>query len=74
MSQRSAKRVFLPWRKEVMQLASECQECRQELPAHWQLCAYCDIRLAMRCLGCGNPLPPAGAYTCACCGLAIPRL
>jgi hypothetical protein len=74
MSQRNKELALLPWHREVMQLAYECQECRQELPLHWQLCACCDIRLGVRCLGCGHPLPPAGAYTCAYCGLAMPRL
>jgi hypothetical protein len=74
MSQGSEELALLPWRREVMQLAYECQECRQELPWHWQLCACCDIRLDVRCLRCGNPLPPSGASTCACCGLAMPRL
>jgi hypothetical protein len=43
MSQRSEELLFMPWRKEVMQLAYECQECQRELPLPWQPCAGCDI-------------------------------
>jgi hypothetical protein len=66
--------TLLPWLREVQQFAHECRVCRQELPAHWQLCTHCDIRQATHCLSCDNPLPPAGASACPSCGLALPLL
>lgn len=54
-------------------LAQECQECRQDIEPHWQFCAHCGIRLATSCPGCGNPLPPVGAYACGHCGLPLPQ-
>jgi hypothetical protein len=62
------------WLTDSEYLTHECRECRQELVSHWQLCISCDIRLATHCPGCGNPLAPAGAYACPCCGFAMPRL
>jgi predicted amidophosphoribosyltransferase len=55
------------------ELLRECRECQQEVDLHWQFCAHCGTRLATKCPGCGNPLPPAGARSCPSCGLAIPR-
>lgn len=55
-------------------LMQECYDCQQEVDPHWQFCAHCGTRLATRCPGCGNPLPPAGALTCFHCGLKIPQL
>lgn len=56
------------------ELMQECFDCQQEVDPHWQFCAYCGTRLATRCPGCGNPLPPAGALSCFHCGLKIPQL
>jgi predicted amidophosphoribosyltransferase len=55
------------------ELLRECQECQREVDLHWQFCAHCGTRLATKCPGCGNPLPPAGALSCPSCGLAIPQ-
>lgn len=55
------------------ELLRECQECQREVDLHWQFCAHCGTRLATKCPGCGNPLPPAGARSCPSCGLAIPQ-
>ncbi|MCB0186680.1 MAG: zinc ribbon domain-containing protein [Caldilineaceae bacterium] len=41
---------------------------------HWQFCAHCGTRLAVKCPGCGAPLPPAGAPACLNCGLEIPKV
>jgi len=65
---------LLDQRTAFLQLMEECSECQQELDPHWQFCAHCGTRLATRCPGCGNPLPPAGALTCFHCGLKIPQL
>jgi predicted amidophosphoribosyltransferase len=54
-------------------LMQECQECQKDIQPHWQFCAHCGIRLATSCPGCGNPLPPAGAYACLSCGLPLPQ-
>ncbi len=56
------------------ELMQECFDCQLEVEPHWQFCAHCGTRLATRCPGCGNPLPPAGALTCFDCGLKIPQL
>lgn len=64
--------VLPQWLEHVAQFQRACQECRQELPFYWQMCACCDIRGATYCLGCGNSLPPTGSYACACCGLPMP--
>jgi hypothetical protein len=66
--------ILLSWLQEVQQLAYECQPCRQEISPHSQLCMHCDFRLATHCLGCGTPLPPAGASACPHCGLPLPRV
>ena len=64
---------LLKLREEFQQLIQECHDCRREIEPHWQVCAHCGTRLATHCPGCGNPLPPAGAHTCARCGLALPQ-
>ncbi len=56
------------------QFNQECLDCRREIAAHWQFCAHCGTRLATHCPGCGNPLPPLGAYACPRCGVALPQL
>lgn len=65
---------LLDQRKAFHELMQECYECQQEIEPNWQFCAHCGTRLATRCPGCGNPLPPAGALTCFHCGLKIPQL
>ncbi|MEZ4736730.1 MAG: zinc ribbon domain-containing protein [Caldilineaceae bacterium] len=65
---------LLDQRTAFYQLMQECSECQEEIDPHWQFCAHCGTRLATRCPGCGNPLPPAGALTCFHCGLKIPQL
>ena len=52
----------------------ECTTYQQELEAHWQLCAHCEERLVTQCPGCGNPVPPAGAYFCPRCGWSMPPI
>lgn len=66
--------IVLNQRAAFHQLMRECYECQQEVDAHWQFCAHCGTRLATRCPGCGNPLPPAGANACFHCGLKIPQI
>jgi predicted amidophosphoribosyltransferase len=66
--------VLLQRRMELHELQQECTICREEIEADWQFCAHCGVRLATRCPGCGNPLPPAGAQACPNCGLAIPQV
>lgn len=66
--------ALLNQRAAFHELMQECYECQQEVDPHWQSCAHCGTRLATRCPGCGNPLPPAGALTCFHCGLKIPQL
>ncbi len=66
--------VLLQRRTELHQLHQECNACREEIQPDWQFCAYCGVRLATSCPGCGQPLPPAGAKSCPNCGLAIPQI
>lgn len=66
--------MLLQQRNAFHQLMKECYECQQEVDAHWQFCAHCGTRLATRCPGCGNPLPPAGVTACFHCGLKIPQI
>ncbi len=60
--------------EELRQLIQECRDCHREIEAHWQFCAHCGVRLATQCPGYGNPLPPAGAYSCPSCGLVLPQI
>ena len=66
--------ILINQRAAFHQLMQECYECQQEVDTHWQFCAHCGTRLATRCPGCGNPLPPAGVAACLHCGLKIPQL
>jgi predicted amidophosphoribosyltransferase len=66
--------IMLERRDELHLLAHECVACREEVEANWQFCAHCGVRLATKCPGCGNPLPPAGARACPHCGLEIPQV
>ena len=59
---------------QVALLVDECRRCRRDLPAHWQLCADCDARLATVCPACGVSLPPAGTAHCGHCGIELGRL
>lgn len=68
----SAAEVKRRWRA-FHALIRECQACQEEVPLHWGFCAHCGTRLASKCPGCGNPLPPLGARYCPFCGLAIPQ-
>jgi predicted amidophosphoribosyltransferase len=63
---------LLKLHEEFHRFIQECRACQRELEPHWQFCAHCGVRLATHCPGCGNPLPPAGAYACPACGLALP--
>ena len=66
--------ILINQRAAFHQLMQECYECQQEVDTHWQFCAHCGTRLATRCPGCGNPLPPAGVAACLHCGLKIPQI
>jgi rRNA maturation endonuclease Nob1 len=66
--------IMLKRRDELHQLVLECQTCQEEVEPNWQFCAHCGVRLATRCPGCGNPLPPVGARACPSCGLEIPQI
>jgi hypothetical protein len=66
--------ILLKRRDELHLLAHECDICREEVEPHWQFCAHCGVRLATKCPGCGQPLPPAGATACPHCGLEIPQV
>ena len=66
--------VLIQRRAELHVLHQECNTCRAEIEPDWHFCAHCGVRLATRCPGCGNPLPPAGAQSCPSCGLAIPQV
>jgi len=70
----NAEITLINQRAAFHQLMEECKECQEEIDPHWQFCAHCGTRLATRCPGCGNPLPPAGATACLHCGLAIPQV
>jgi hypothetical protein len=70
--QSEVETTLLKRHEELQQLIQECRDCRREIEAHWQFCAHCGVRLATHCPGCGNPLPPAGAYACPACGLELP--
>lgn len=61
-------------RQQFQDFMDECSACQEEVDPHWQYCAHCGTRLATTCPGCGNPLPPAGAYSCPSCGLKIPQV
>jgi hypothetical protein len=64
--------ALVQWLAAFCQFVHACRECQHEIAPHWQLCTRCDIRLAISCPRCAGPLPPAGACTCPCCGLAMP--
>ena len=64
--------TLLKLHEEFHQFIQECLDCHREIASHWQFCAHCGTRLATRCPGCDNPLPPPGAYACLRCGLALP--
>lgn len=66
--------LLIDQRQQFHQFMSECSDCQEEVDPHWQYCAHCGTRLATKCPGCGNPLPPAGAPSCLNCGLAIPQV
>lgn len=70
----SPEEIILQQRNAFHTLQIECETCKTEIDLHWQFCAHCGVRLATRCPGCGNPLPPAGAPSCPNCGLAIPKI
>ena len=72
--QDNAEMVLLNQRTAFHKLMAECNDCQEEIEPNWQFCAHCGTRLATRCPGCGNPLPPAGATACLHCGLAIPQI
>ena len=65
---------LLDQRKQFHEFLAECNACQEDVEPHWQYCAHCGSRLATKCPGCGNPLPPAGAHSCPSCGLAIPQI
>ena len=72
--QRRVESVVLKLQEEFHQFIHECQERQREIAPHWQVCAYCGVRLATHCPGCGNPLPLVGAQACPGCGLALPQV
>jgi len=61
-------------RQQFHDFMAECTSCQEEVDPHWQFCAHCGTRLAVKCPGCGAPLPPAGAPSCLNCGLEIPKV
>ncbi|MEZ4705829.1 MAG: zinc ribbon domain-containing protein [Caldilineaceae bacterium] len=61
-------------RQQLHEFLTECAACQEEIDPHWQYCAHCGTRLAVKCPGCGAPLPPAGAHSCPSCGLEIPKV
>jgi hypothetical protein len=64
--------ALVQWLVTFCQFVHECRACQYDVAPHWQLCAHCDVWLAISCLQCTDPLPPAGAYACPCCGFAMP--
>ena len=66
--------ALLDQRRQLHEFLAECTACQEEIDTHWQYCAHCGTRLAIKCPGCGAPLPPAGAHSCPSCGLVIPRI
>lgn len=66
--------ALLNQRQQLHEFLAECSACQEEVDPHWQFCAHCGTRLAIKCPGCGAPLPPAGAHACPSCGLEIPKL
>ncbi|MBV7327949.1 zinc ribbon domain-containing protein [Chloroflexi bacterium TSY] len=65
---------LLDQRNQFHQFMAECSACQEEIESNWQYCAHCGTRLATKCPGCGNPLPPVGAHSCPSCGLEIPQV
>jgi len=72
VSSRSGALALVQWLASFCQFVHDCRECQHNLSPHWQLCTHCDIRLALSCPQCADPVPPAGAYACPCCGFAMP--
>jgi hypothetical protein len=64
--------ALVQWLATFCQFIYECRACQYDVAPPWQLCAHCDVRLAISCPQCADPLPPAGAYACPCCGFAMP--
>jgi hypothetical protein len=52
----------------------ECRECQKDVAPDWHFCAHCGVRRSTACPRCQEPLPPAGATSCAHCGFAIPQI
>jgi len=75
MPKKSPTRLEVIRRREAFEaLMAECLACQSAVPPHWQFCAHCGVRLAAKCPGCGEPLPPKGANFCPHCGIRIPAL